>query len=130
MAEKSKSLLSIGAALASLSGLAVQGAEAKATVVNGGSDTQAKQALNSTKLIANAHFQAGEDLLGFVMTKQAEESALHTDTKDAGADPAAAQTAAPAAGPATAEAATTARAATAATATQAAAARPAVAPAH
>ena len=72
MAEKSKSLLSIGAALASLSGLAVQGAEAKAAVVNDGSDTQAKQALNSTKLIANAHFQAGEDLLGFVMTKQAD----------------------------------------------------------
>ena len=59
MAEKSKSLLSIGAALASLSGLSVQGAEAKIAVVNDDSNTQAKPALNSAKLIANAHFQAG-----------------------------------------------------------------------
>src|SRR5260370_27248604 len=71
MAEKSKSLLSIGAAVASLSGLAVQGAEAKISVVNDHASTPAKQALNSKKLIANAHFQAGEDLFGVVMTQQA-----------------------------------------------------------
>jgi hypothetical protein len=72
MAEKSKSLLSIGAALASLSGLSVQGAEAKIAVVNDDANTPAKQALDSAKLPANAHFQVGEDLLGFVMTKQAD----------------------------------------------------------
>ena len=72
MAEKSKSLLSIGAALASLSGLSVQGAEAKPVVVNDDASTPAKQALVSSNLVANAHFQAGEDLLGFVMTKQAD----------------------------------------------------------
>jgi hypothetical protein len=72
MAEKSRSLLSIGAALASLSGLSVQGAEAKITVVNDDATTPAKQALDPAKLAANAHFQVGEDLLGFVMTKQAD----------------------------------------------------------
>src|SRR5450755_2371748 len=72
MAEKSRSLLSIGAALASLSGLSVQGAEAKITVVNDDASTPAKQALDPAKLTANAHFQVGEDLLGFVMTKQAD----------------------------------------------------------
>ena len=71
MAEKSKSLLSIGAALASLSGLSVQGAEAKIAVVNNDASMPA-QALDSAKLAANAHFQVGEDLLGFVMTKQAD----------------------------------------------------------
>ena len=72
MAEKSKLLLSIGAALASLSGLSVQGAEAKIAVVNDDTSTPAKQALDSAKLMANAYFQLGEDLLGFVMTKQAD----------------------------------------------------------
>ena len=61
MSEKSKSLLSIGAALASLSGLSVQGAEAKIAVVNDDVGTPAKQALDSAKLTANAHLQAGED---------------------------------------------------------------------
>ena len=70
MAEKSKVLLSIGAALASLSGMSVQGAEAKTAVVNDDASTAATQALGSAKLIPNAQFQAGEDLLGFVMTKQ------------------------------------------------------------
>jgi len=72
MAEKSKILLSLGAALASLSGLSVQGAEAKMAVATDDANTPAKQTPDSTKLIANAHFQAGEDLLGFVMTKQAD----------------------------------------------------------
>jgi hypothetical protein len=72
MAEKSKSLLSIGAALASLSGLLMQGAEAKIAVVGDGAGMPTKQALDSAKLAANAHFQVGEDLLGFVMTKQAD----------------------------------------------------------
>jgi hypothetical protein len=49
MAEKSKSLLSIGAALASLSGLLVHGAEAKTTVVKDDAGTPAKQALDSAK---------------------------------------------------------------------------------
>jgi hypothetical protein len=71
MAEKSKILLSLGAALASLSGLSLQGAEAK-IAVNDDANTPAKQALDSAKLAANAHFQVGEDLLGFVMTKQAD----------------------------------------------------------
>jgi hypothetical protein len=72
MAEKSKSLLSIGAALASLSGLSMQGAEAKIVVVSDDAGMPTKQALDSAKLAANAHFQVGEDLLGFVMTKQAD----------------------------------------------------------
>jgi len=72
MAKQSKSLLSIGAALASLSGLSVQGAEAKVAVVNDDASAAAKQALDSAKPLANAHFQAGEDLLGFVMTRQAD----------------------------------------------------------
>lgn len=69
MAEKSKSLLSIGTALASLLGLSGQGAEAKIAVVNDGPITTANQALDSAKPAPNAHFQVGEDLLGFVMTK-------------------------------------------------------------
>jgi hypothetical protein len=44
MVKKSKSPLSIGAGLASLSGLAVQGAEAKIAVVNDNASTAAKQA--------------------------------------------------------------------------------------
>ena len=82
MAEKSKSLLSIGAALASLSGLSVQGAEAKIAVVNDAS-TPAKQALDSATLAANAHFQVGEDLLGFVMTKQADGTIIAQHTSHA-----------------------------------------------
>jgi hypothetical protein len=61
MTEKSKALLSIGAALASLSGFAVQGAEAKTAVVSDDASTPTKPELGSGKLIANAHFQAGED---------------------------------------------------------------------
>jgi hypothetical protein len=68
MAEKSKVLLSLGAALASLTGMSVQGAVAKPTV---GDDVSSSAKENPTiKPAANAHFQVGEDLLGFVMTKQ------------------------------------------------------------
>ncbi|WP_441232776.1 His-Xaa-Ser repeat protein HxsA2 [Bradyrhizobium sp. 1200_D9_N1_1] len=70
MAEKSKILLSLGAALASLTGLSVQGAEAKPAVLND-EVTPVKQDLHA-KPAPNAHFQVGEDLLGFVMTKQAD----------------------------------------------------------
>jgi hypothetical protein len=70
MAEKSKIVLSLGAALASLTGLSVQGAEAKAIVVNDASAAATEN--NATKLQANAHYQVGDDLLGFVMTKQAD----------------------------------------------------------
>jgi hypothetical protein len=70
MAQKSKILLSLGAALASLTGLSIQGAEAKAVVVN---DADAAASQNTAaKLQANAHYQVGEDLLGFVTTKQAD----------------------------------------------------------
>jgi hypothetical protein len=70
MAEKSKVVLSLGAALASLTGLSVQGADAKAVVAN---DPSAATAENTAiKLEANAHYQVGEDLLGFFMTKQAD----------------------------------------------------------
>ena len=72
MAEKSKILLSLGAALASLTGFSVQGAEAKPSALNDDATSPAKQSLDSAKLAANAHFQVGEDLLGFVMTKQAD----------------------------------------------------------
>ena len=72
MAEKSKILLSLGAALASLTGFSVQGAEAKQATLNDDVTSPAKQALDSAKHAANAHFQVGEDLLGFVMTKQAD----------------------------------------------------------
>jgi hypothetical protein len=70
MAEKSKILLSLGAALASLTGMSVQGAEAKPVVGNDASTSTAENTV--TKLEPNAHFQVGEDLLGFVMTKQAD----------------------------------------------------------
>lgn len=70
MAEKSKIVLSLGAALASLTGMSVQGAEAKSVTAD---DVSAAATENTaTKLEANAHYQAGEDLLGFVMTKQAD----------------------------------------------------------
>jgi hypothetical protein len=70
MAEKSKILLSLGAALASLTGMSVQGAEAKPAV---GNDANSSAAENTgIKPEPNAHFQVGEDLLGFVMTKQAD----------------------------------------------------------
>ena len=68
VAEKSKVLLSLGAALASLTGLSVQGAEAKSIT---GNDVGASAAENTAiKLEPNAHYQVGEDLLGFVVTKQ------------------------------------------------------------
>ena len=51
MAEKSKTLLSIGAALASLSGLSVQGAEAKIAVVN----DDAKHAGEASSQFNEAH---------------------------------------------------------------------------
>jgi hypothetical protein len=70
MAEKSKILLSLGAALASLTGMSVQGAEAKPVVGNDASSSAAENA--AAKLEPNAHYQVGEDLLGFVMTKQAD----------------------------------------------------------
>ncbi|UPJ25890.1 His-Xaa-Ser repeat protein HxsA2 [Bradyrhizobium sp. CW1] len=69
MTDKSKILLSLGAALASLTGLSVHGAEAKPTVLNDDVTSAVKQDLHA-KPAPNAHFQAGEDLLGFVMTKQ------------------------------------------------------------
>jgi len=70
MAEKSKIVLSLGAALASLTGMSVQGAEAKSVTAN---DVSASAAENTAiKLEPNAHYQVGEDLLGFVMTKQAD----------------------------------------------------------
>jgi hypothetical protein len=69
MADKSKILLSLGAALASLTGLSVQGAEARLAVTNDDFSSSAKQGLD-VKPAPNAHFQVGEDLLGFVMTKQ------------------------------------------------------------
>jgi hypothetical protein len=68
MAEKSKLLLSLGAALASLTGMSMQGAEAKTTLVDD-VNSSVKQDLNGAKPAPNAHFQVGEDLLGFVMTK-------------------------------------------------------------
>jgi len=72
VAEKSKLLLSLAAALASLTGMSVQGAEAKASVVNDDMNSSATEASTSNGLTANSHFQVGEDLLGFVMTKQAD----------------------------------------------------------
>ena len=70
MAEKSKIVLSLGAALASLTGMSVQGAEAKSVTAN---DVSASAAENTAiKLEPNAHYQVGEYLLGFVMTKQAD----------------------------------------------------------
>jgi hypothetical protein len=72
MAEKSKALLSLGAALASLTGMSVPGAEAKSAISANDINSSAAKSPNSTRLISNAHFQVGEDLLGFVMTKQAD----------------------------------------------------------
>ena len=70
MAEKSKVVLSLGAALASLTGMSVQGAEAKSVIAD---EVSAATAENTAiKLQPNAHYQVGEDLLGFVMTKQAD----------------------------------------------------------
>jgi hypothetical protein len=71
MAEKSKILLSLGAALASLTGFSVQSVEAKQAIANDDTISSAKQGLDA-KPTPNAHFQVGEDLLGFVMTKQAD----------------------------------------------------------
>ncbi|MGJ5182138.1 His-Xaa-Ser repeat protein HxsA2 [Bradyrhizobium oligotrophicum] len=70
MTEKSKFALSLGAALASLTGMSVQQAESKAVVA----ENQVSTANDSIgdKPKANAFYQAGEDLLGFVMTKQAD----------------------------------------------------------
>jgi hypothetical protein len=70
MTKKSKILLSLGAALASLTGMSVQSAEAKPVT---GNDVSASTAENTAiKLEPNAHYQVGEDLLGFVMTKHAD----------------------------------------------------------
>jgi hypothetical protein len=68
MAEKSKILLSLGAALASLTGMSVQGVDAKPAVGNDLSSSANENA--AIKPEPNAHFQVGEDFLGFVMTKQ------------------------------------------------------------
>jgi hypothetical protein len=68
MTEKSRAILSLGAALASLTGMSVQGAEAKPVK---GEDVGASAAKDTViKLEPNAHYQIGEDLLGFVMTRQ------------------------------------------------------------
>ncbi len=67
----SKTLLSLGAALASLTGMSVTGAEAKLAIGIDGMSSTAED-LTSKRLESNAHFQAGEDLLGFVMTKHAD----------------------------------------------------------
>ena len=70
MAEKSKVVLSLGAALASLTGMSVQGAEAKTVVTDDRTSVAAD--ITGDKPEANAYYQVGEDLLGFVMTKQAD----------------------------------------------------------
>jgi hypothetical protein len=68
--KKSKIVLSLGAALASLTGLSVQGGEATALVATEATAATAEDTI--TNLQPNAHYQVGEDLLGFVMTKQAD----------------------------------------------------------
>jgi hypothetical protein len=69
MAEKSKVLFSLGAALASLTGL-TQGADAKSIAGNEVGSSVAENSANNR--LANAHYRVGEDLLGFVMTKRAD----------------------------------------------------------
>ncbi|WP_156464275.1 His-Xaa-Ser repeat protein HxsA2 [Afipia sp. Root123D2] len=71
MSHKQKILLSLSAALAALTGVSSDKAEAKATNTidqNG----IASDMMNSAKPAPNAAIQVGEDLLGFVMTKQAD----------------------------------------------------------
>lgn len=81
MAEKSKVVLSLGTALASLIGVSVPGAEAKAVIVDdAGSATAENPAI---KLLPNAHYRVGEDLLGFVMTKQADGTIVAGHTSHA-----------------------------------------------
>jgi hypothetical protein len=72
MTEKSKMLLSLGAALASLTGVSTQGAEAKSVIVNDEIKSQTPEQAAPTGLTPNAHFTAGDDLLGFVVTKKGD----------------------------------------------------------
>jgi hypothetical protein len=69
MARTSKILLTLGAALASLTGPSVLSAEARLASPNDDANLPASN-YPEVKPEPNAHFQAGEDLLGFVMTKQ------------------------------------------------------------
>lgn len=71
MSQKQKILLSLSAALAALTGVSADKAEAKAIDAND-QNTIASEMINSAKPVPNAAIQVGEDLLGFVMTKQAD----------------------------------------------------------
>lgn len=72
MTNRAKQILSLGAAIASLSGVTAQGANV--TTVETAADTSAAALTGSQDSLvkASGHFQVGEDLLGFVMTKQAD----------------------------------------------------------
>ena len=67
----SKQILSLGAAIASLTGAQVLSTEAQATSAAGDVKTSNVGAASSLpQLEPNAHYRIGEDLLGFVMTQQ------------------------------------------------------------
>jgi hypothetical protein len=68
--KKSKLVLSLGAALASLTGIVPQPADAKANASEPKTDSLQPAADRAEQAPANAYFQFGEDLLGFVVTMQ------------------------------------------------------------
>ena len=73
MSLNSKSILSVGAALAALTGTQVLATEAPASVVNGGvKATEIGSEVIGVQRQPNAHYRVGEDLLGFVLTQQAD----------------------------------------------------------
>ena len=69
MSDKPKIIVSLGAALAALTGASVQGIQAKTAAT---ADVTVTAGNPESQVVPNAHFQAGEDLLGFTMTRQAD----------------------------------------------------------
>jgi hypothetical protein len=71
MSYNQKIILSLSAALAALTGASSDKTEAKAIDATD-QNSIASEMTNSAKPVPNAAIQVGEDLLGFVMTKQAD----------------------------------------------------------
>jgi len=68
MLKKQSKLLSIGAALASLAGMSVAGAEAKTAAPSPDANAAGTQNPDGSEVKANSYLQVGDELLGFVAT--------------------------------------------------------------
>lgn len=73
MPGRSKTIFSLGAALASLAGAHMMSSEAQATSNSTDVIAPTNDAVSAgAQIEPSGHFQVGEDLLGFVVTRQAD----------------------------------------------------------